>query len=53
MENTALCIICGVDVIPWTGVHWYRPYMPEGEAVFAPPFMDSRTPCKRHAHVLF
>ena len=35
-ENTALCIICGVDMLPWTGVYWCRPYMSEGEAVFAP-----------------
>lgn len=34
-ENTVLCSICGVDMLPRTGVYWYRPYMPENEAVFS------------------
>jgi hypothetical protein len=36
MENTALCIICGVDMFPRTGVFWYRPSANTCELVFAP-----------------
>ena len=34
--NTALCIICGVDMLPRTGVYWHRPHMPKNEVGFSP-----------------